>query len=167
MQKSKIILVASGAMVALGLVLSVVGNQVILEGVSQGNGIVSLEQTLTVSGEFDNQETSVGIFAVQIMEFQDNTYSARVLDPFDIQIISQKIEQQTFEEKFDIFESGTYKLVIESTSNQESPVYAAIGPLPDAGKKYLGFISVYVLIAGMVGLVGSGIYAVKNKKRSI
>ncbi len=167
MQKSKIILVSSGVMIAIGLVLSVVGNQVILEGVSQGNGLVSLDKSFSISGDFDKQETPVGIFAVQIMEFQDNTYSARVLDPFEIEIISQKIEQQTFEEKFDIFESGTYKLIIQSTSNQESPVYAAIGPLPDAGKKSLGFISIYVLIVGMIGLIGSGIYAVKNKKRSI
>ena len=113
MQKSKIILVSSGVMIAIGLVLSVVGNQVILEGVSQGNGLVSLDKSFSISGDFDKQETPVGIFAVQIMEFQDNTYSARVLDPFEIEIISQKIEQQTFEEKFDIFESGTYKLIIQ------------------------------------------------------
>ncbi|MFQ5782070.1 MAG: hypothetical protein ACE5GR_03320 [Nitrosopumilus sp.] len=167
MQKSKIILLASGILIAVGLVLSVVGNQVILEGVNQGDGKISLEQTLTISSDFDVQETSIGIFAVRIMEFQDNTFSVKVLDPFDIEIISEKIEQETIEEKFDIFESGTYKLIIESTSNHETPVFAAIGPLPDAGKKALGFISVYVLISGMIGLIGSGIYAVKSRKRSV
>ncbi len=46
-------------------------------------------------------------------------------------------------------------------------MFAAIGPLPDAGKKSLGFISVYVLVIGMIGLVAAGIYGIKNRVRSV
>jgi len=46
-------------------------------------------------------------------------------------------------------------------------VFAAIGPLPDAGKQSLGFISMIILVTGMVGLVVVGIYGVKNRRRSI
>jgi len=167
MKKSAIMLVVSGALIVIGLIMLVIGNQIVLEGVSQGNGKVSLSQTLTISGDFDTQETSSGVFAVQVMEFKDNTFSARVLDSFDIEVFSQEINEETIEQEFDVLETGAYKLIIESTSNEETHVFGAIGPLPDAGKKTLGFISVYVLVIGMIGLVGVGVYAVKNRKRSI
>ena len=166
MQKLGIILICSVALIAIGLILSVLGNQVILEGVSQGDGKVSLDQTLTISVDFVSQDTS-GIFAVQIMEFKDNTFSAKVLDPFGNEIISQTINEEVIEKGFDVLETGTYKLIIESTSNEETQMFAAIGPLPDTGKKSLGFISVYILIIGMVGLVAAGIYGIKNRVRSI
>ena len=163
MQKLGIILICSVALIAIGLILSVLGNQVILEGVSQGDGKVSLDQTLTISVDFVSQDTS-GVFAVQIMEFKDNTFFAKVLDPFDSEIIFQSINEKTIEKEFDVLETGTYKLIIESTSNEENIVFAAIGPLPDAGKKLLGFISVYILVFGMVGLVGVGIYGIKKRR---
>ena len=167
MQKSGIMIVISATLIVVGLILLVLGNQIILEGVSQGDGKVSSDQTLIISGEFVSQDTSIGVFAVQIMEFKDNTFSAKVLDPFDSEIISQTINEETIEEGFDVLETGTYKLIIESTSTEETIVFAAIGPLPDAGKKSLGFISVYILVIGMVGLVVVGIYGVMNRRRSI
>jgi len=166
-QKLGIILICSVALIAIGLILSVLGNQVILEGVSQGDGKVSSSQTLTISVDFDSQETSIGVFAIQIMEFKDSTFSAKVLDPFDSEIISQTINEETIEKGFDVLETGTYKLIIESTSNEETQMFAAIGPLPDTGKKSLGFVSVYILVIGMIGLVAAGIYGIKNRVRSI
>ena len=167
MQKSGIMIVISATLIVVGLILLVLGNQIILEGVSQGNQKVSSSQTLTISVDFDSQETPIGVFAVQIMEFKDNTFSAKVLDPFDSEIISQTINEETIEKDFDVLDTGTYKLIIESTSSEETIVFAAIGPLPDAGKKSLGFISVYILVIGMVGLVVVGIYGVKNRIKSI
>ncbi len=167
MQKSGIMLVSSAALIVIGLILGVLGNQIILEGINQGTGKVSSSQTLSISVEFDSQETEIGVFAVQIMEFKDNIFSAKVLDPFDNEIISQTINEETIEKEFDVLETGTYILIIESTSNEEPIVFAAIGPLPDAGKKSLGFISMIILVSGMVGLVVVGIYGVKNRIRSI
>ncbi len=46
-------------------------------------------------------------------------------------------------------------------------MFAAIGPLPDVGKKSLGFISVYILVIGMIGLVVVGIYGIKYRRKSI
>jgi len=166
-QKSGIMLISSATLIAIGLILLVLGNQIILQGISQGNGKVSSSQTLSISVDFDSQETSKGVFAVQIMEFKDNTFSARVLDPFDSEIISQTINEETIEKEFDVLETGTYKLIIESISNEEPIVFAAIGPLPDAGKQSLGFISMIILVIGMVGLVVVGIYEVKKRRRSI
>lgn len=164
MQKLGIMMIGTAALIVLGLILLAVGNQIILEGVSQGSGKVSSIQTLTISGDFDSQETSIGVFAVQIMEFKDNIFSFKLLDPFDSEIIFQTINEETIENEFEVLETGTYKLIIESTNNEEIIVFAAIGPLPDAGKKSLGFISVYILVAGMIGLVVAGIYGVKNRR---
>ena len=163
MQKLGIMLVVTTALIVIGLILLVVGNQIILEGVSQGDGNVSSSQTLSISSDFDSQDTSTGVFAVQIMGFKDNIFSVKVLDPFNSEIIFQTINEETIEKEFEVLETGTYKLIIESTSNEETIVFAAIGPLPDVGKKSLGFISVYVLVIGMVGLVAVGIYGIKKR----
>ena len=167
MQKSTIMLISSATLIVIGLILSAVGEQIILGGFSQGTGKVSSSQTLSISVEFDSQETSVGIFAVQIMEFKDNTFYAKVLDPFDNEIISQSIIKETIENEFDIFETGTYKLIIESNSNEEPIVFATIGPFPDASKLSLRPISMIILVIGMAGLVIVGIYGIKNRRRSI
>ncbi len=164
MQKSGMTIVGSAVLIAIGLIVSVAGEQIIVAGFSQESGKVNSSQILSISVEFDSQDTSIGIFAVQIMEFKDNTFSAKILDPFDSEIISQSIMKKTIENKFDIFETGEYKLIIESTSNEETIVFGAIGPLPDAGKKSLGFISVYILVVGMGGLIVAGIYGIKNRR---
>ncbi len=167
MQKSGIILVISGALIAIGLILLVLGNQIILEGVSQGNGKISSSQSLTISADFDIQETKLGVFAVHIIDFKDNTVSAKILDPLNIEIISQSVNEETIEKEFDVLETGIYKLIIESGNNEEIQVFGAIGPLPDSGKKFLGLVSVSILVVGMVGMVGMGINGIKNRKRSI
>ncbi len=158
---------SSAALIAIGLLLLVLGNQIILEGISQGEGKVSSSQSLTVSVDFDSQETSTGIFAVQIMEFKDNIFSAKVLDPLESEIIFQTINEETIEKEFDVLETGTYKLIIESTSNEEPMIFAAIGPLPDANKQLLGSISMIILVIGMIGLVVVGIYGIKYRRKSI
>ncbi len=167
MQKSGIMLGSSAALIAIGMLLLVLGNQIILEGISQGEGKVSSSQSLTVSVDFDSQETSTGIFAVQIMEFKDNIFSAKVLDPLESEIIFETINVETIEKEFDVLETGTYKLIIESTSNEKPMIFAAIGPLPDANKQLLGSISMIILVIGMIGLVVVGIYGIKYRRKSI
>ncbi len=165
MQKSGLIIVGSGATIVIGLVLLALGNQVILDGVNQGDGRISINQDITISTNIDSKKTSIGIFAVQVLNIKENVFSAKVLDPLDIEIISLKVNEETIEEKFDVIESGIYKLVIQSSIEEKSHVYGAIGPLPDEGKKSLSFISIVIVIIGMIGLFGAGI--LKIKKRSI
>lgn len=167
MQKSGIVIVGSGAVIIIGLFLLVLGNQAILEGIIQDNGIVNSEHSLSISNEFDSEMTPFGIFAVQIIEFKEKTFDAKILDPFDMEIISQEINEETIEERFEILETGTYKLIIQSNSIEETQVFGAIGPLPDSGKEVLGYIPVYVIIAGMTGLAGVGILGIKNRKNSV
>ncbi|MGH1568157.1 MAG: hypothetical protein ACRBBZ_03015 [Nitrosopumilus sp.] len=168
MQKSGIGLVIFGVLIVAGLGISVIENQITLGGINQGNGKVSSTDTVTISVDIDKETTPVGVFAVQVMEFKENTISAKILDPSNIEIISQKVNEETLEEEFDIFDSGTYQLIIESSDEDEIFVTGAIGPLPDAEMKIiLSSISLSVLIIGMIGLLVIGIFEIKNKKRSV
>lgn len=165
MEKTGLVIIVSGAIIVIGLVLLALGNQVILDGVNQEDGKVSINQDITISTSIDSKKTSVGIFAVQVINIKENIFSAKVLDPLGTEIIALKVNEETIEERFDVIESGIYKLVIQSSSEEKSQVFGAIGPLPDEGKKTISFISVYVVIIGMIGLFGAGI--LKIKKRSI
>ena len=168
MQKSGLIIIIFGLLIVAGLSVSVVENQVTLEGINQGNGKVSSIESLITSVDIDKEKSPVGVFAVQIMEFQENAISAKILDPSNIEIISEKINEESFEKEFDVFESGTYQLVIESSIDNEIYVASAIGPLPDADKKFiLSIISFSVLIVGMIGIVVIGIIGIKNRNRSV
>ena len=168
MQKSGLIIVICGLLIIAGLAVSVVENQITLEGIKQGNGKVTSSETVTVSVEMDREETQIGIFAVQVMEFKENTISAKILDPSNIEIISQEVNEDILEEEFEVIESGTYQLIIQSSDDGEIYVAGAIGPIPDADKKLiLSYVSLTILIIGMVGLAITGIIGIKNRKRSV
>ena len=164
MQKIGLMVVVSGALIVIGLILLALGNQVILDEINQGNGIVSTNQDVIISTDIDSQETSMGIFAIQVMNIEENILSVKILDPLDIEISSADIYEETTEKTFSILETGEYKLVIQSTSNEEIHVFGAIGPLPDENKKSLSYISIAVLIIGMIGLISSTILKIKNRK---
>lgn len=168
MQKAGLMVVIAGVLIISGLIISVLGNQLTLEGIVQENGKVSSTQTVSISADFDADNTQIGIFAVQVMESKESTTYAKILDPSDIEIVSQKVNEDTIEREFDITETGTYTLLIQGSSDEEIFVTGAIGPLPDTDKKFIiSIISTSVLIIGMSGLVMIGIYLIINRKRSI
>ena len=168
MQKSGLIIVIFGLLIVSGLVVSIVENQITLEGINQGNGKVSSVETVTISVDLDKEIAPTGIFAVQIMEFEENAITAIILDPSNIEIMSQKINEETIEKEFDVFETGTYQLIIQSSNEDGIYVAGAIGPLPDIDKKFIiSIISLSLLIIGMVGLAVVGIIGIKNRKKSV
>ena len=157
-----------GILIVAGLGTSVLENQVTLEGITQGNGKVSVSEIVTISAELDKNETPMGIFAVQIMEYKENTFSAKILDPSGMEIISEKINEDTIEQEFEIFKTGNYELIIQSSDDKESYVAGAIGPIPDADNQIIfSTISISCTILGMIGLVIIATYEIKNKRRSI
>ena len=154
-----------GSIVGVGIILSFYGNQVIFEDLVKGEGQVNGRENLIIPVELDNTETQTGIYAIQIINFKEGI-TAKILDPFDKEIESQFINEEVFEGRFNIVASGTYKLVIENTDEKEIKIFGVIGPEPDAGKKSLGFISLYILVIGLIGMVGVAIYAIRNRKKS-
>lgn len=154
-----------GSIIGTGIILSFYGNQVIFEDLIKGEGQVKFGENLIIPAELDSTETQTGIYAIQIIDFKKGI-TAKILDPFDKEIEFQSINKEVFEGRFNIAVSGIYKLIIENTDEKEIKIFGVIGPEPDAGKKSLGFISLYILIIGLIGMVGVAIYAIKNRKKS-
>ena len=168
MQKTGLFIVIFGILIIAGLAISVIENQITLEGIIQGNGKVDSVQVVTISVDLDKNETPIGIFAVQIMEFKENMFLVKILDPSGIEIISERIMEETIEQEFKVLDSGKYELIIQSFEDKESYVAGAIGPLPDAEKKFIiSNISTLCIIIGMIGLGVVVIYEIKNKRKSI
>lgn len=165
MQRSGILFVIVGSIVGVGIILSFYGNQVIFEDLVKGEGQVNGGGNLIIPVELDNTKTQTGIYAIQITDFKEGI-TAKILDPFDKEIEFQFINEEVFEGRFNIATSGIYKLVIENTDEKELKIFGVIGPEPDAGKKSLGFISLYILVIGLIGMVIVTIYAIKNRKKS-
>ena len=155
-----------GSIVGIGIILSFYGNQVIFEDLIKGEGQVKFGENLIIPVELDNTETQTGIYAIQIINFKEGI-TAKILDPSDKEIESQAINEEVFEGRFNITMSGIYKLVIENTDEKEIKIFGVIGPEPDAGKKSLVSISPWILIIGLIGVVGVAIYAIKNRKKSL
>jgi len=167
-QKTGLLIVVFGILIVVGLGTSVLENQVTLEGITQGNGKVSVSETVTISADLDKKKTPMGIFAVQIMEYKENTFSAKILDPSGMEIISEKINEDTIEQEFEIFDSGNYELIIQSSDDKESYVAGAIGPIPNKDNQIIfSTVSIICTILGMIGLVIIAIYEIRNKRRSI
>ena len=165
MQKTGILFVIVGSIVGIGIILSFYGNQVIFEDLIKGEGQIKFGENMIIPVELDSAETQSGIYAIQIIDFKEGV-TAKILDPFDKEIESQSMDEEVFEGRFNIAVSGIYKLVIENTDEKEIKIFGVIGPEPDAGKKSLGFISLYILIIGLIGMAGVAIYAIKNRKKS-
>ena len=81
MQKSGLGLVIAGILIVIGLVLLVLGNQIVLEGVNQENGKINSEQSLTIVNEFNAKTTPIGVFAVQAINSNESKTSAKIIGP--------------------------------------------------------------------------------------
>lgn len=166
MQKSNVLLIIVGSLVGIGIILSFYGNQVVFEGLTKAEGDVSLGEDLEITTELDESANKNGIYAIQVLNFKEDTISASVYDPLGIEIESQSIDKEVFEGEFDIRVTGTYKLVIKSNDQEKVRVFGVIGPEPDLGVKSLGFVSLYILVIGLIGMAGIAIYAIKNRRRN-
>ena len=165
MKKSGMALVASGALIGIGVILSFYGNYIIFEDLAKTNGVIGAENSLTLEVDFDQSKSKVGIFAVQIIDFKSQTVSAMIVDPLDNIIESKSISEESYEGIFDINMSGTYKLIIEN-SGDELTVFGVIGPEPEEWKQSLAFVSLYILVIGLFAMALIAVLFVINRKRS-
>ena len=179
--KISVAMAGSGGAVALGLVLMALGTQAVLEDVVQGSGTISaatppLEIEFVVGYDNDdnnNKEDQTGVFAVQVLDAPEGSeVSATVLDPLGAEIASvSRIAEEpggSVEGRFDAETEGTYSLVIRNAGQDGALTFGAIGPLPDVSSKALAFIPFYLLLAGIMGMAGLGVYwaaSIRRRKR--
>lgn len=175
MNKISIAMAGSGGAVALGLVLMALGTQAVLEDVVQGSSTISaatppLEiEFVAVYDDSDDGERT-GVFAVQVLDAPEGSeVSAAVLDPLGAEVASaSRIADEpggSVEGRFDAGVEGTYSLVIRNAGQDGALTFGAIGPLPDSSSKALAFIPFYLLLAGIMGMAGLGVYWAASIRR--
>ncbi len=90
----------------------------------------------------------------------------KIFDPFGSQIVSKTAESESFEDRFEISSGGEYRITIENTGDEETVLSLVKGHLPDTSKYSVGNIGTYILIVGMIGIVGLVILAIKNRRKN-
>lgn len=166
MKKSGIALLFTGALIGIGVILSFYGNYLLFEDLAQTTGIVSMNNNLILEVELDSAKSKTGIFAVQIIDFKDQTISVSIIDPLENIIESKTISEDSYEGVFDLQTSGIYKIIV-TNNGDELNVFAVIGPQPDQIKQSLAFVSLYILVFGLIGMAMVAILIVFNRKRAI
>ncbi|MEJ2259297.1 MAG: hypothetical protein P8X78_02110 [Nitrosopumilaceae archaeon] len=154
-----------GVLIGAGIILSFYGNYILFEDLVQGHGEVFDGQDLVIEVELDKSKTKSGIFAIQILDFKEGVVTASIIDPSNITIESESINQEVFEGLFEVTSSGNYKLLIEN-KGEKANVFGVIGPEPDEWKKALSNISMYILVAGLVGMAGVAVYIFINRRKT-
>ncbi len=162
-----IALASCGGAIALGLVLMVLGTQAVLDDVVQASDTISTSKDLKIDVVMDpiGDNVPVGVFAVQVLDTVNTDVTVHVLDPFGTTIASAEITEGNVEGRFDVDVEGTYTLIIQNNQYDVVTVFGAIGPLPDIGSKALAFIPFYMLLAGIMGMAGLGIYGIVSMKK--
>jgi hypothetical protein len=75
------------------------------------------------------------------------------------------IDSESFEERFEILSKGTYQLEIENSGLEDIKIVGVIGHMPDNTTISVGVTGFYLLIIGLIGIVGVGIYTIRNRHR--
>lgn len=165
MQKTVVFLIVVGSLIGVGFVLSFLGAQLTTKDLTVLEGNLISGESMEVQTELDPSISQTGVFVVQIVDFEDGAISATIFDPSGIQIVSKSIRKESFEDKFEISSSGTYRLLIENSGQDEAQILGVLGHMPDTSMLSVGITGFYIVIIGLIGIVGVGIYAVKNRRK--
>jgi len=165
MIKSVVLVVIMGSILAAGMILSFYGSQLITQDLISNQAEVISGNSFEIHADLDPSVSEIGVYVVQTMNFKENSISAKILDPLGNQIVSKLIETDSFEDRFKISTIGKYTLVVENFGTQETIIVGVIGHMPDKIKLSIGITGFYLLIIGLVGMVGVGIYAFKKRRK--
>jgi len=165
MQKSVAYLVIVGGFLTSGIFLSFYGAQLATESLTVEETIIGAGESLQIMIELDPAKSETGVYVVQVLEFKEGVISAKISDPLGYQIVSTPIDRESFEERFEISSKGNYNLDIENSGSDEMKIIGVIGHMPDNTALSVGVTGFYILLIGLIGIVGVGIYAVKNRRK--
>ena len=166
MQKSLIFLLFVGALIAIGIILSFYGAQLLEQNLTVKEENLASTSSLEVIAELDPIISETGVYAIVLDSFEEEKISLSVFDPDGAKILSNTIEKESTEERFQIISKGSYKLIIENSGSIETQIVAGIGHMPDSFTLSVGITGFYILIVGLIGIIGVGIYSVRNRKKT-
>ena len=165
MQKQLIFLLFVGTLIGAGIVLSFYGAQLTTQSLTLEEDQLSPGSTLEVRNDLDPQISETGVYGVLLDNFEEGKISISVTDPFGTTILTKIAEKESEEERFEIVSAGTYNLLIENSGSVETQIVAGLGHMPDAGTLSIGITGFYILIVGLIGIVGIAAYTIKNRKK--
>ena len=166
MNRPLVFLLIVGALIAGGIILSFYGAQLTTQNIIVKEESILPDSPVEVSIELDPSVGETGVFAVVVIEnFEEDSISVSVIDPIGSQIISKIAEKESTEELFDITSVGTYKLEIKNSGIKESKVVVGLGYMPDTGTQLIGIIGTSLLIVGLIGIVGIGVYSIRHRQK--
>ena len=166
MNRPLVFLVIVGALIAAGIILSFYGSQLTVQNIIVKEENILPDSAVQVSIELDPSVGETGVFAVVVIEnFEEGTISVSVFDPLGSKIISKIAEKESTEERFEITSGGTYKLEIKNSGQKESKVVVGLGYMPDEATRLIGIMGASLLIVGLIGIVGIGVYSIRNRQK--
>lgn len=166
MEKSLIFLLIVGVILGAGIALSFYGAQLSTQNLVVKDETITPGSIVEVTMELDPEVIETGVYALLLDDFKENSISISVYDPIGSQIISGIAEKESSEERFEIISAGVYKLEIKNIGTEEAYIVAGLGYMPEAGTLSVGITGFYLVIVGLIGIVGVGFYAVKNRRKN-
>ncbi|MFB5630323.1 MAG: hypothetical protein ACE5RN_01895 [Nitrosopumilaceae archaeon] len=165
MEKSLIFLLLVGALIASGIILSFYGAQLTTQDIIVKEETLVPGSSIEVSIDLNPEFSELGVYVVLLEKYVEDSISVSVYDPFGSKFVSKIIEKESTEDRFEIVSSGTYKLELENSGLEEYHIVAGLGYMPNAGTLSIGITGFYLLIIGLIGIVGVGVYSIRNRKK--
>ncbi len=166
MQKSHIVILIAGMLVAVGMVMSYYGASLVTQDVTYNEAILNGTAPIQITKELDPSISDTAVFVVQSEGFADASLVAKLYDPSNQIITTERIEQKNTEEEFAIAEKGTYRLELENEKQTEAHAIIGLTHMPDRIIISLNYLGQMFILSGFAGVVVSGIFALKSRKKA-
>ena len=160
-------LVIVGIMIAIGAMLLIYGSQTITGDLVIEEGKINSLTQLEIKAELDPEINTQGVYAVQTIEGKEYDISAIVIDPLDIKIRDVSINRNSFEDNFEIDDTGTYTLIISTSESEEIPLVGGIGHVPDSTGVTISIAGFFVIVLGMIGVATIGFMIIRQRKNKL
>ena len=163
MKRPTLVLLAMAVVLAAGFTLSIYSTQSLFESLTMLQGSVEPGIPMEISAEIP---PGTGIFAFEVVDHDPNmSMHARVLGPFGSVIDSVETRESAYESTFKVDEIYEYVMILESGYAESVDVVAVIGPEPDSSQNAMGFVSLYMLLVGVAGMIAATIYVIVTRMR--
>ena len=145
--------------------LLIYGSQTITGDLAIEEGRINNLTQLEISTELDPEINTQGVYAVQTIEGKEYDITAIVIDASNDKIRDVSVNRNSFEDNFDIENSGDYTLIISTSETEEIGVVGGIGHVPDSTGVTISIVGFFVIILGMAGIMAVGFMMIRQRKK--
>ena len=159
-------LVIVGVLIAIGAMLLIIGSQTITGDLAIKEGKINSLTQLEISTKLDPDINDQGVYAVQTIEGKEYDITAIVIDPSNDKIRDVVVNRNSFEDNFDIENTGVFTLIISTSETEEIGVVGGIGHVPDSTGVTISIAGFLIIILGMGGIMAIGFMMIRRRKKS-